>query len=427
MTPTDSPRRISWRAADVVRAAVLVLAVYVVARVLYAAHILVFITFLGLLFGLAVSSGADQLQRFRIPRSVSAAGIVLGFIGLLVLFGVWTGPTIQTQYRELREKLPQAFIQLDQWIAERQGGILGAILLSNSDSEETEEAPPPQNGKVIRPSRDLATESSQEQDTIAIVGPQTDSLSHIKSIGTSILNQMAGAKRYVFPVITSTFAAVTGIVLVLFLAIYIAVNPTIYRNGILALVPNHRRARWEEVLSASGTALRKWLITQLIAMVVIGVVTTIVLMVLNVPAALPLGILAGLLEFVPTIGPILSAIPSIAMGFTDSPEKAAIVAVAYILIQFIENHLLIPILMKEGVDLPPVLTILFQAIMAFLFGFMGLFVAVPMLVLAMVFIKMLYIEDVIGHDRRMGTADSPPPSPPPVDPPTASPPPAPAT
>jgi predicted PurR-regulated permease PerM len=89
----------------------------------------------------------------------------------------------------------------------------------------------------------------------------------------------------------------------------------------------------------------------------------------------------------------LSAIPSIAVGLTDSPEKAAAVAIAYVMIQMLENHLLIPLLMKEGVDLPPVLTILTQAVMAFVFGFIGLFVAVPILVLTTVFVRMLYVED----------------------------------
>ena len=74
--------------------------------------------------------------------------------------------------------------------------------------------------------------------------------------------------------------------------------------------------------------------------------------------------LAGLLEFIPTIGPILSAVPAIAMGFVDSPEKALYVTLAYWGIQFLENQLLIPILMREGVDIPPALTIIGQAVMA---------------------------------------------------------------
>jgi predicted PurR-regulated permease PerM len=138
--------------------------------------------------------------------------------------------------------------------------------------------------------------------------------------------------------------------------------------------------------------LRKWLVTQLIAMVVIGVVSTIVLLVLRVKAPFALGLLAGLLEFVPTIGPVLSAIPAIAMGFLDSPEKALSVTIAYIAIQQTEGQVLIPMLMKGGIDLPPVLTILAQAVMAMLFGFLGLMTAVPLLAAIMVPLRILYVE-----------------------------------
>src|SRR5204862_3574939 len=110
-----------------------------------------------------------------------------------------------------------------------------------------------------------------------------------------------------------------------------------------------------------------------------------------------LGMLAGFFEFIPTVGPILSAVPAIAMGFLDSPQKALYVIIAYWGIQFLENHLLIPLLMKGGVDIPPVLTILSQALMALVFGFLGLMCAVPILGAAMVAVKMLYIEGVVGE------------------------------
>jgi predicted PurR-regulated permease PerM len=180
-----------------------------------------------------------------------------------------------------------------------------------------------------------------------------------------------------------------GIVLVIFLAIYIAIDPSTYRRGFLHLIPASTREKTDEVLGAIAVTLRKWLVTQLIAMIVIGAVTTAVLMILKVRAAVPLGILAGLLEFVPTIGPILSSVPAIAMGFVDSPEKAVAVAIAYVGIQFIENHLLIPILMKEGVNIPPALTIVMQALMAIVFGVLGLLVAVPLLAAIMITVRIL--------------------------------------
>ncbi len=198
--------------------------------------------------------------------------------------------------------------------------------------------------------------------------------------------------------------------LVLFVTIYVAVDPGLYQRGALRLLPPQNRERAGVVLGAIGATLRKWLVTQFIAMIVIGVVTTGVLLALDVRAAIPLGILAGLLEFVPTLGPILSALPAIAMGFVDSPEKALFVTLAYVAIQFLENHILIPILMKEGLDLAPALTILVQAVMAILFGFLGLLVAVPLLAVIVVCIRvgLLHEEpDVMSKDRSDEDAPTP--------------------
>jgi predicted PurR-regulated permease PerM len=207
---------------------------------------------------------------------------------------------------------------------------------------------------------------------------------------------MGGATHYLFPFLTSTLSAFGGVLLIIFLSVYIGAEPTTYRSGLMHLFPQRTRKRAGEVLEAMAVALRKWLVTQLIAMAVIGSVTTIVLLIFKVKAAFALGLLAGLFEFIPTIGPILSAVPAIAMGFLDSPEKALFIGVAYIGIQFLENHILIPLLMRGGVDLPPALTVISQALMALVFGFIGLMVAVPLLAAVMVPIKMLYVQDVVG-------------------------------
>ena len=138
--------------------------------------------------------------------------------------------------------------------------------------------------------------------------------------------------------------------------------------------------------------LRKWLVTQLIAMAVIGTVTTVALLILQVKAAFALGVLAGLFEFIPTVGPLLSAVPAVGMAFLDSPEKALVVAGVYMGIQFLENHILIPLLMKGGMDLPPALTVITQALLALVFGFLGLLVAVPLLATIMVTVQVLYVQ-----------------------------------
>ena len=151
-------------------------------------------------------------------------------------------------------------------------------------------------------------------------------------------------------------------------------------------------------MDATGVTLRRWLVAQLAGMLVIGAITTVVLLLLDVRAAVALGIIAGILEFVPYFGPIASAGAGDRDGVPGRPEKALWVTLAYVAIQQIEGNVLMPFLMKEGLDLPPVLTILGQAALAMVFGFMGLVVAVPLLGAVMVPIKLLYVQDVVGDE-----------------------------
>src|SRR5215212_11593941 len=121
-------RKVGWRSRDVVRAAGLVLAMYLALRLLWFANALFLVTFLGVLFAIAVSAGADRLVRLRIPRGVGAAVIVLAFFGLLIGFGAWLAPTLRSQGAELRQKLPEAVDRVEQWLNKRQSGMFGVLL-----------------------------------------------------------------------------------------------------------------------------------------------------------------------------------------------------------------------------------------------------------------------------------------------------------
>jgi predicted PurR-regulated permease PerM len=358
----------------------MVVALAVALLVLWRTRTIVLTVFLGVLFALAVSAGADRLQRWKIPRGVAAPLIVFAFVGLVAAFGSWIGPTVREQTVELRTKLPDALEKLEEWVQSRGGGVIATI---TGFGEEV--APTAPGGARAAP--DSAIQAKADTGAVGTI-PDSARASNAKSAPTTLrdrlLAQIGGVGRYFLHALGSTLAVLAGLVLVIFLAIYLAIDPSTYRRGFLYLVPEGARVRTDEILGAISVTLRRWLVTQLIAMIVIGAVSTVVLMALGVRAAVPLGILAGLLEFVPTVGPTLSALPAIAMGFVDSPEKALAVAVAYVGIQFLENHLLIPILMKEGMDLPPALTLVMQALMAVIFGVLGLLVAVPLLATIMI-------------------------------------------
>ena len=392
-------RKIGWRSRDVVRAAALVFAMYLGLRLLWFANALFLVVFLGILFSIAVSAGVDRLERLRIRRGVGAALIVLSFFALLGGFGAWLAPTLRSQGAELRQKLPEAVDRVEEWVNQRQRGMFGillggteAVARQGGSTTATDSAAarnPAATGTAGR-----GTQASGERSALP---PAAGDTAAAQAGGAPQLNQriqekLSGASRFLFPFLTNTVQALGGILIIVFLSIYLAADPQLYRRGVLALIPDRRRAQGALVMDRLGAVLRKWLVTQLIAMVVIGAVSTIVLLILDVKAAFALGVLAGLFEFIPTVGPLLSAIPAVAMGFLDSPQKAATVAVAYWGIQFLENHILIPLLMKGGMDLPPALTVVAQALLALVFGFLGLMVAVPMLATVMVMIQVLYLE-----------------------------------
>lgn len=392
----ERPRRRrtpGFRSSDIMRTAALVIGIYLLVQLVRFAHLLFLTAFIGILFGLAVSSGVDLLSRWRLPRGVSAALIVLSFIGLMVGFGASMAPTLHDQGVELRRRLPVAIDRLETWINARRTGVLGLVFNGLSTQARADSAATTRPGVPVAPI-----------DTLP--GHATDTTQHATTLRDRMGVQISGATKYLFPFLSSTIEVFAGVLIILFLSIYIAVDPDMYHRGIMALFPFDRRERAGEVLSAIATVLRKWLVTQLIAMVTLGIVTTVLLLILNVKAAFALGLLAGLFEFIPTIGPLVSSLPAIAMGFLDSPEKALWVVVAYIGVHFLESHILIPLLMKGGINLAPALTVFTQALMALTFGFLGLMCAVPLLAATVVAVKMLYVEDVVGEPQ-MGPGDDP--------------------
>ena len=395
-------RRVGWRSRDIARAAALALGVYWLARLIWIANPLFLTAFLGILFGLAVSKGVDRLAFLRIPRGARAGLIVLTFIGALVGFGASVAPTLREQGAEMQRKIPESIDRLEEWMAKKRGGPLGMFFGRRDSVALAPVAAPTTPPGVQTPANPAAGIASGTTQT-ATQAPDSSAATTLRQ---RLGQQFGGVTRYLFPFLHSTFAAFAGLLLIIFLAIYTASDPDKYHRGMISLFPNRHRDRAGEIFSAIADNLRKWLVTQLIAMATIGAVTTVVLLIFQVKAAFALGVLAGLLEFVPTVGPILSAIPAVAMAFLDGPEKALYVAIAYVLIQFLENHLLIPLLMKGGMDLPPALTILAQALMALLFGFIGLMCAVPLLAASMVAVKMLYLERVIG-EKPFGPGEDP--------------------
>lgn len=195
---------------------------------------------------------------------------------------------------------------------------------------------------------------------------------------------------------SSTMGAVGNFFIVILLAIYLASEPRFYVRGFIKLFPKPRRHRATQVVGAVGETLRWWLIGKVASMIFIGLLTWIGLSILGVPLALTLGLIAGLLSFIPNFGPILSALPALLLAFIASPMTAVYVLGLYVGVQLIESNVVTPLIERETVELPPALTIVFQLALAVLVGGLGLVLATPLLAVIMVLVQMVYIQDVLG-------------------------------
>jgi len=197
----------------------------------------------------------------------------------------------------------------------------------------------------------------------------------------------------------------TAIVVILFVGFYVAFDPHLYETGMLMLVAANRRERAGQVVERLRVTLVGWIIGRLISMGLVAVATMIVLALLGVPLAVTLGVLAGLLTFIPNIGPVLAAVPQALIAFQVGPSTVLWVVLFNVALQAVESYLITPVVLQHEATMPPALTISAQLLMAVLVGTIGVVMAAPLTVVIMVLVRMLYIHDELG-DPRVEAANS---------------------
>jgi predicted PurR-regulated permease PerM len=194
---------------------------------------------------------------------------------------------------------------------------------------------------------------------------------------------------------------VSGIGLAIVGGIYLAVEPRMYREGLLRLWPAGRRDHVRETIQVVGRALRSWLQGQLFAMLVIGTLSAVGLWIIGMPSWLALGLIAGIVQFVPLAGPILAAIPALLVALSQGPQMLLYVALLYVGIQQVEGNILTPMVQREVSALPPALTIFTLVAFALLFGAVGVVLAVPLTVVGYALVAKLWVRDTLGESAKL--------------------------
>ena len=343
----------SAETSNATRYILIAIALLALAAILWTVADVLVIAFGAIVFATVLRALSEPLARVTGWRNRWAlVAVVLGLLVLSALLCWFFGHQVAQQFVEMRERLPAALEKVRQWIA---GSTVGQAALDMLKQT-------PEGGN------------------------------HLANAGTAL-----GA----------TLSGLGNVLIIIFGGIYLAADPPLYRNGALRLLPPRRRPQVGRAIDDAGVALRKWLVAQIIVMVAVGVMTGIGLAVLGVPLWFSLGLLAGLLEFVPVVGPIVSAVPGVLLGFTQGPETAFYVLLLYIAVQQIESNLLTPVVQRWAVELPPVIALLSIVACGLLFGVMGVIFATPMAVVVMAMVQHLYVEDTLENGRTKRSVSAP--------------------
>ncbi|HWK39230.1 MAG TPA: AI-2E family transporter [Hyphomicrobium sp.] len=211
--------------------------------------------------------------------------------------------------------------------------------------------------------------------------------------GSSVGNLIANAVSWG----STVFGAVATLIVVLIAGIYIAVDPAVYREGLLKLFPKGVQEQVSETVNDAGVSLRLWLGAQLMAMIIVGVLIGIGLAIIGAPSPLALGLIAGVLEFVPIIGPVIAAIPALLLASTQSFNMVLWVLGLFVVVQQIESNVIMPLVSGKAVNLSPAVGLFAVVALGILFGPLGLLLGYPVAIVIDVAVRRLYVRDTLGE------------------------------
>ncbi|MCG6137661.1 MAG: AI-2E family transporter [Nostoc sp. LLA-1] len=304
---------------------------------------------------------AKRFQRSGLKRGFAVfLSVTIFFAGVVCFFWLIVPPFAQ-QFQELTYRVPQGFARFNSWLQQ--------------------------------------LESLVPQQLV----PYIPNLNNLIAQAQPFINEILGSS---FAFVSGSLEVLLKILLVLVLTGMFLADPQAYRRLFIRLFPSFYRSRIDGILDKCELSLEGWITGTFITTIVVGLLTVISLSVLGVKAALALGVLAGFLNVIPNLGPTLSLVPAIAIALLDSPWKALIVLLLYLVIQQIDANFVTPTVMAHQVSLLPAVTLISQLFFVTFFGFLGLFLALPLTVVAKIWLQEVLIKDVLdewGNSHRQET------------------------
>lgn len=314
------------------------------------------------------------MRRFEMNRLVAIVVSVIGFFVILALIGLPISRTIATQFNVLAsEVIPQGLEQARE-------SITGEAIVEQFPFLE---------GVIAGDNNDLISD---------------DLINQFISQVTDALGRLGGT---VLPVVGGVANTILSALIIFFLSMYLLAEPQHYVNGIIKLTPIWYRDRMWTILRKIDSTLRAWLAVTAVSMVVVAVLTGLGLAVLNIREWLALGVLAGVLSFIPNFGPVVALVAAVPVAFVQARENVLWTVVIIYGVSFFQSQVVSPVLASERMNMPAILILLGQIIFGFFFGFLGLMLAVPLSAVVAVLVDEIYVKDVLGDFPQEQPVESP--------------------
>ena len=375
--------------------------------------------FLGLLFALSLNGPAEWIRsKWHMPAWAATLLTILMVLTVLTGLGFLIGPPIVEQADELGKALPAAMEKSLDWLEERKWGrtvVRHVESLSGMSAQQLNSEGEVNDGHKV-PSQGLAMDPAQQQPLAAKdavdsseTGPGSDASDHTAAGGqtdsaqeqsddgkddgaTHTRSMVLGILQTLGPMLSVSVATIMLVLVSFVVTLYVALDPDVYHRGILWMIPSEHEAVATLTMARICVALRWWMLGRLASMLAVGLLTSLGMWLIGMPAPLALGVLAGLLSFVPNIGPIVAAAPGLLLAVPDGSWMFLSALGVYVVAQIIESNLISPLVDQYTVATPPAVLIFAQVIMGVLAGLWGAVIASPLLVMVLVLTQQLYVR-----------------------------------
>ena len=325
-----------------------------------------FLVFAGMLLGVALNATSNRLgQLVRLPHPLRLVVVCITLAVLLSGVVFLGGATIAQQAAVLSNTIKSQLVNVKAFL-DRNGIDTSFFDIGN----------PAANASAA------ATAAGAAAPTHNLPSPGA-----LASSGGAIVSQT-------FKLLLGTVSAVGNFFIVLFLGLAFAAQPAVYRDGLIFMTPAKYRARATDIIDRIGETLERWLIAQILTMFVVFLVTWIGLAIIGIESAFILGIQAGILTFIPTVGALIGGLIVVLASLATSWVAGLSAFILFLGIHALESYVLTPLLQRHALDIPPATLFAFQIVLGVVFGIWGLALALPLMAVAKVMIDYFKADEI---------------------------------